>query len=129
MTEAVDGGRPQDAIREGVRPFRDIQVGGDDGAPALVAFRDHLMKILILDSRQWFETKVVDDQKIGTDEFGKLSFEAVGGPGGVDLGEHPGCVGKQNVIAFTDGTMAEGPGDVAFTLIKMVRNSPYVTFR
>jgi hypothetical protein len=54
--------------------------------------------------------------EIDAGEFGELSLEAVSGPGGVHLGEHPGRVGKQNVMAFTDGAVSESRGDVAFTL-------------
>ena len=50
VAEAVDGGRAQDAIGEGVGPFRDVQVGGDDGAFTLIAFGDHLVEVLILDA-------------------------------------------------------------------------------
>jgi len=50
VAEAVDGGRAEDAIGEGVVPFRDVQVGGDDGAFAFIAFGDHLVEVLILDA-------------------------------------------------------------------------------
>jgi len=50
VEQAVDGGLPQDTIGEGVGPFRDVQVGGDDGALAFVAFGDHLVEVLILDT-------------------------------------------------------------------------------
>jgi len=118
VAETVDGGRPQDTIGKGVRPFRDVQVGGDDGALSFVSFGDHLVEVLILNACQRFEAEVVDDQQIDTGEFGKLPFKTVGGSGGVDLGEHPGGGGKQNIITFTDGAVPEGLGDVAFTLME-----------
>jgi len=64
MTESIDGGCGQDAIGEGIGPFRDAQVGGDDGALALIAFGDHVMEIFILRSPQGFEAEVVDDEEI-----------------------------------------------------------------
>ena len=64
MTKAVDGGRSQDAVGKSLGPFRDIQVGGDDGAFAFIAFGDHLVKVFILGSLQGLEAEVVDDQKI-----------------------------------------------------------------
>ncbi len=47
-------------------------------------------------------------------EFGKVPVKAVGGPGGVHLGEHPGDGGKQDIITGPDGAMPQGLGDVAF---------------
>ena len=38
----------EDAVAEGDLPFRHIRVGDDDGAPALVAFGDHLMVVLLM---------------------------------------------------------------------------------
>ena len=77
MTQAVDGSRPQDAIGEGIRPFRDIQIGGDDGALSLVAFGDHLVEILILDAGERLEAEVVDDQKIDSREPGQLPLSVM----------------------------------------------------
>jgi len=58
MTQPIDGGRPQDAVGEGVGPLRDIEVGGHDGALALVALGDHIVEVLILGAFERLEAEV-----------------------------------------------------------------------
>ena len=38
MTEAVDRGGTEDAVRKGVGPLGDVKIGSHNGAPAFVAF-------------------------------------------------------------------------------------------
>lgn len=63
------------------------------------------MEVFILDAGEGFETEVIDDQQIAVDELGNLPLEAVGCPGGMELGNHPGCTGKRHVMCFPDGTV------------------------
>jgi hypothetical protein len=49
VAKSVDGGRPKDPVREGIGPFRDVHVGGDDGALALVAFGDQVVDFALRD--------------------------------------------------------------------------------
>ena len=69
MAQPVDGGRTEDPVGEGVGPFRDIQIGGDDGAFAFVAFGDDIMEVLILVGLERFKTKVIDDEQIDGGEL------------------------------------------------------------
>ena len=90
VAQPVDGGRPQDPVGEGIGPLRDVQVGGDDGAFALVALGDDIVEVLILGGLERFEPEVVDDQQIHAGQLGEVPVIAVDGPGGVELGEHLG---------------------------------------
>lgn len=114
MAEPVNGCGPQDAIGEGVRPLRDIEVGSDNRAFAFIAFRDHVVEVFILDSLEGFEAEVVNNEKIDFCQPGEEPLIAVGGLGGVELGEHPGGACKEDIIAGADGRMTEGLGDMAF---------------
>jgi hypothetical protein len=48
MPQPVDSSLSQDPVGEGVGPFRNVQVGGHDGAFALIALGDDIMEVLVL---------------------------------------------------------------------------------
>lgn len=71
------------------------------------------MEVLVLGGPQGFESEVVDDEEIDAGQLDQLAVEAVGGSGGMDLGEHSGSSGEQDVISGPDGAVAQSLGDVA----------------
>jgi len=64
VAQPVDGRLCQDAVGEGVGPFRGVQVAGYDGALFLVALGDDIVEVLVLGGAQGLETEVVDDQDV-----------------------------------------------------------------
>ncbi len=48
VTEPVDGGGAQDAVRKRIGPFGDVEVRGHERAFALVALGDDLVEVLVL---------------------------------------------------------------------------------
>ena len=72
------------------------------------------MEVLILGALEGLEAEVVDDEQVHSGELGKVPVVAVGGPGGVELGEHSGDRSEEHIIAGTDGAMPQCLGDVAF---------------
>ena len=88
MTQPVDSSLSQDPVWKGVGPFRNVQVGGHDGALALVALGDDIMKVFVLGGLERLEAEVVDDQKIDAGDFCEVSVIAVDRPGGVELDQH-----------------------------------------
>ena len=118
MAQAVDGGRPKDPVGKGVGPFGHIQVGSDNRAFAFIAFCNDVMEVLILVGLERLQAKIVDDQEIHARQFGKVAVIAVDGPGGIQLGEHTRYAGKQDIVSGPDGAVAQGLGDMAFTLME-----------
>ena len=59
------------------------------------------------------ESEVVDDEQIKPRELGKIPLDGVGGPGRVELDEHLGHGGEQNIVAFADRTVPQGLGKMA----------------
>ena len=89
MEDSIDGGSPEDAVRESLSPFRHIQIGCNDCAFAVKAFGYLIVEIFILNALEWFEPEIIDNQQIDFSKFGQLLFITVGCPGRVQLGQHP----------------------------------------
>ena len=61
MAKPVEGGAGQQAVGgEGVIPFLEVEVAGDDGGHALVALGDQVMQILVGGRAQRLEAEVID---------------------------------------------------------------------
>ena len=106
MAQPVDGGGSQDAVWEGIGPFRDVQIRSYDGAFSFVAFSDNIVEVLVLRALERFETEVIDNEQADGCELGKLAIKAVVGPGGIELGKHFGYAGKQDIVSGADRTMS-----------------------
>jgi hypothetical protein len=76
------------------------------------------VKILILGRPNGLEAKVIDDQKIGLGQGLEAAFEGASGPGGLEQPQQFALGGKQNVVALADGAVAEGLGDMAFSVMR-----------
>ena len=48
MSETVEGGGTEESIGEGVAPFGEVEVRGDDGGGAFIAFRDEVVEVLVV---------------------------------------------------------------------------------
>jgi len=112
VTEPVDGGGAQDAVWKRIEPFGDVEVRGHERAFALVALGDDIVEVLVLGTLEGLEAEVVDDQQIDRRQSGKEPVIAVCGPGGMQLGKHPGGGREQDVVAGTDRAVAQGLGNV-----------------
>jgi len=114
VAEPIDGGSAQDAVGEGISPLGQIKVAGDDSGAAFVAFRDHVVQVLVLGRPQGLEAEVVDDKQAGLGQLVELAFVGVGGSGSVKFREHFALGCKHDVMAEPDGAVAQGLGDMAF---------------
>lgn len=64
MSQPVDGGGSQQSvIGEGLVPFAEIEIAGNDGARLLVALGDEVVQVLVRGRSQGLEAKIVDDQQ------------------------------------------------------------------
>lgn len=115
MPESVDGGGAEETIGEGVVPFREIEVAGDNGGATLIAFGDELMEVFIFRGSQGFEAEVIDDEKGDGREDFELTLIGVSGAGGMEFTHESGLGGKEDVVAEANGAVAEGLGEVTFT--------------
>jgi len=71
------------------------------------------VEVLVLGALEGLESEVVDDQEIDRGQSGQEPVVAVCGPGGMELGQHPGGAREQDVMAGADRAVAQGLGDVA----------------
>ena len=61
MTQPIDAGlRQQAVVREGLIPFLEVEIAGDDGGSLLVALGDEIVQILVRWRSQGLETEVID---------------------------------------------------------------------
>ena len=73
MAQPVDGGRGEQAIDgEGFRPLVEVEVAGDDGGRALVAFGDQVVQVFVGRRAQGFESEVIDDEQRHACQRGEL---------------------------------------------------------
>ena len=96
MTKPVQARAGQQAVgREGLVPFGEVQVAGDDGGGLLVALGDQVVQVLVGRCAQRLESEVVDDQERHLGQRGQLAFVAAGGPGGVQALGQAGAGGER----------------------------------
>ena len=89
-----------------------VEVAGDDGGLALVAFVDDFVEVFIARCTQRLEAKVVDQQQVnfgdGADQFGARSLCARLSEPGLQLR----LAERQNLEALAQCLMPDGVGDM-----------------
>ena len=101
MAEPIEGRGGQQAIgREGLIPHGEIEIAGDDGGGALIAFGDQVVEIFVGGRAQGFEPKVVDDQKWNAGERGDLAFDGADGARRRQAGAQLSLGGEEHVDAL-----------------------------
>jgi hypothetical protein len=64
MSEAVESCGGQERITKEIGPFFGRTIAGQDNAAALITFINNIIQILRCRRAQWFEAKVVKDEKV-----------------------------------------------------------------
>ena len=85
MAQAVQSGRAQQLVGEGIAPFTEVEVAGDDGSGTFITFGHQVMEVLIVGWAQRFQAKVVDDEQWHACQIQELALEGVGCPSGMQL--------------------------------------------
>lgn len=114
VPESVEGGGAEQPIGEGIAPFGEVEIAGDDGGGLFVALGDEVMEIFVLRRAKGFEAEVVDDEQRDAGEVLEAPLEGIDGARGVERAEELALGGEQHVMAFTHGGVTERLGDVAF---------------
>jgi hypothetical protein len=83
MAESIQGGSAQQLVGEGITPIAEVEVAGDDGGGAFIAFGYQVMEVLIVGRTQRFQTEVVDDEQRQPRQIQELALEGVGSPSGM----------------------------------------------
>ena len=84
MGESIDRTLGEDRIVKERNPLVDGAVAGDDGGGATVALEDHLIQIAGLLCVQTAQSKVVDDQNVGSQQTSEHLLGGVIGAGLVE---------------------------------------------
>lgn len=114
MAESVEGGGAEHFVGwEGVAPFTEVEIAGQDRSGAFVAFGDQIMEGLVLRRTQRLEAEVVDDEEGQVDQGLEAALEAAGGLGLAQAGEQLSLGGEQHVVADAGDGMADGLGEMA----------------
>ena len=87
MAKSIQGGGAEQLVWEGIAPFAEVEVAGDDGGSTLIAFCDQVMEVLIMGRTQWFQPEVVDDEQRYACQIHELALVGVGGPGGMQAAQ------------------------------------------
>ena len=98
MHDPVEGGRAQQLVVEGVVPFREVQIAGNDRWPPLVAICDDVVEVFVLPGANGLETEVVDDEQVRLGQRGQLSFVAAHGQSRSVLFQELGVGGEHSVV-------------------------------
>ena len=84
MTQTVQRCRCQQGVgREGLIPFGEVQVAGDDGGRALIALGNQLMQVFVSGRAQWLESEVINDEYRNSTQRLKFALLGIGSAGGV----------------------------------------------
>ena len=62
MTQPVQVGGAEQLVGEGIAPFTEVQIAGEDGGAALVAFGDEVVEVFVMGWTKRFESEVIDDE-------------------------------------------------------------------
>lgn len=114
MPEPVDSSSPQETVGECIGPFWQIEVAGDNGGSAFIAFGYNIVEVLVLGWAKGFESKVINDEQTGRGEILKRAFVGVGRSGGMEFTEHLALGNEKHVAADTESAVSESLGEVAF---------------
>jgi len=60
--DPVEGGDARQLVVEGVVPFREVQIAGDDRRFSLVALCDDVVEALVLSRAHGLEAEIIDDE-------------------------------------------------------------------
>jgi len=60
----AEGDHAQQLVVEGVVPFQEVEVAGDDRWPPLVAICDDVVEVFVLTGAHGLETEVVDNEQV-----------------------------------------------------------------
>jgi hypothetical protein len=113
VAEAVEGGGAEEPVGEGVAPLGEVEVGGDEGGGAFVAFGDEVVEVLVVGWSQGLQAEVVEHEERYAGKGLEASLVGAGGAGGVEGGEQLGLGGEGDVVTGADGAMSEGLCEVA----------------
>jgi hypothetical protein len=84
VAQAIQRGRSEQLVRgEGLFPFVEVEVTGDNCCRPLVALGDEIVEILVGGRAKGLQAKVMDDQERHAGERGELALVVTGGAGGV----------------------------------------------
>lgn len=106
VPQAVERGRGEQAVgREGLIPFREVEVAGDERRGLLVALGDQVVEVLVGRWPQGLEAEVVDHEERDAGERGELALVGADGAGGVQAratakGQPPSCVRLEPLVRF-----------------------------
>ena len=115
MAQPVDGCRGEQAVDdEGLCPLVDVEVAGDDGGRALVAFGDQVVQVLVGRRAKGFESEVINDEQWNARQRGELAVVGAGGARGVQALREGRAAGEDHVHALAHRAVAQGLCEVAF---------------
>lgn len=108
VTQPIERCRGERAIgREGLIPFGEVEVAGDDGGRGLVTFGDEVVQVLVGGRTQGLEAEVINDQQRHAGEVGELALVAPGGARRVQAGGERGAGKESDVNTLAYGGVAK----------------------
>ena len=85
VTKPVNGCCRQHMVRKNSTPLAEIQVGSEHYSPALIAFRDQIVKVLIGRALKWLQAEVVQNKEVWSKQAGELALVSPIGTGCPEL--------------------------------------------
>src|SRR5262249_13795727 len=108
MGESVKRRRREQRTLKQIRPLGEGAVRGDDERAAFVALIDHFVEVLWAGGGERFEAKVIEDQDVRSRVGEQSPLVCPIGAAAVQMAEHAGGRGKDDVEAAPTGFVAEG---------------------
>ena len=115
MGQSVEGGVGHHGIRKQGNPVLRRAVARDDDGGFEMALRDDLIKVLGLCRAHGREAKVIDDEKIGAEVSLHPLVRGFVCPSLEQISKEFDGLGKDDVVAFSAGLVADGLSDVTLT--------------
>ena len=123
MSEPIEGGRSQWFVRgERIAPLAEVEIAGEQGRGALVAFGHQVVEGFVLGRAPGFEAEIIDDEERHVDQGVEAPLVGSNGLGLAQAGEQLGLGGEQHVVALAGDEMADGLSQMAFPRAAQTNN-------
>ena len=87
MPESIECGGAEQLVGKRIAPFGEVQVTGQHGGAAFIAFCDQVMEAFIMGWTKGLESEVINDEQRDADQSLETTVVGIGSAGGMQISE------------------------------------------
>lgn len=114
MKKTIQAGARQERVPKKVGPLSRGAITGEQDAALLIALSDDVVEVLWRGWSQRFETKIVNDQQIGTQVGGQATVKGIIRAPAVEMLKHLVGINQQHIEALLTCFVSQRLAEMAF---------------